>query len=200
MAAQAGRMFNRMPQGGGPISSMINGALVVGAVGFAGYNSFFTVDGGHRAIVYNRLSGIKETTYSEGMHFIFPWFEWPYVFDVRTKPHNIQSLTGSKDLQMVNITLRVLSKPDPFRLPFIYRRLGMDYDERVLPSIVNEVTKAVVAKYNASELLTKREAVSKAIRDSLLQRANDFGVKMDDVAITHLSFSREYTAAVEAKQ
>lgn len=34
---------------------------------------------------------------------------------------------------------------------------GLDYDERVLPSIVNEVTKAVVAKYNASELLTKRE-------------------------------------------
>ncbi len=64
---------------------------------------------------------------------------------------------------MVNITLRVLSKPDPDSIPFIYRRLGMDYDERVLPSIVNEVTKAVVAKYNASELLTKREAVSKAV-------------------------------------
>ncbi len=64
---------------------------------------------------------------------------------------------------MVNITLRVLSKPDPNALPFIYRRLGTDYDERVLPSIVNEVTKAVVAKYNASELLTKRESVSKAV-------------------------------------
>ncbi len=64
---------------------------------------------------------------------------------------------------MVNITLRVLSKPDANTLPFIYRRLGTDYDERVLPSIVNEVTKAVVAKYNASELLTKREAVSKAV-------------------------------------
>lgn len=25
---------------------------------------------------------------------------------------------------MVSITLRVLSKPDPFKLPFIYRRLG----------------------------------------------------------------------------
>ncbi|CAN0134419.1 unnamed protein product [Ectocarpus sp. 6 AP-2014] len=137
---------------------------------------------------------------AEGMHFIIPWFEWPYIYDVRTKPRNVQSLTGSKDLQMVSITLRVLTKPDPFKLPFIYRRLGKDYDERVLPSIVNEVTKAVVAKYNASELLTKREAVSKNIRDALQRRAGDFGIVMEDTAITHLSFSREYTAAVEAKQ
>ncbi|CAM9636353.1 unnamed protein product, partial [Ectocarpus sp. 4 AP-2014] len=115
-------------------------------------------------------------------------------------PGSFQSLTGSKDLQMVSITLRVLTKPDPFKLPFIYRRLGKDYDERVLPSIVNEVTKAVVAKYNASELLTKREAVSKNIRDALQKRAGDFGIVMEDTAITHLSFSREYTAAVEAKQ
>lgn len=54
---------------------------------------------------------------------MIPWFEWPVIFDVRTRPHSLQSLTGSKDLQMVSITLRVLSKPDARALPFIYRRL-----------------------------------------------------------------------------
>eukprot|EP00904_Undaria_pinnatifida_P006219 jgi/Undpi1/2727/HiC_scaffold_14.g06105.m1 len=192
--------FNKIPSGGGPLLPLLNTAIVLGAVGYCGYNSVFTVDGGHRAIIFNRLTGVKEGVMSEGMHFVVPWFEWPYIYDVRTKPRNVQSLTGSKDLQMVSITLRVLSKPDPSKLPFIYRRLGKDYDERVLPSIVNEVTKAVVAKYNASELLTKREAVSKNIRDALQKRARDFGIVMEDTAITHLSFSREYTAAVEAKQ
>ncbi len=38
------------------------------------------------------------------------------------------------------------------------------------------------------------------IRDALLSRAKDFHILLDDVAITHLSFSREYTAAIEAKQ
>jgi regulator of protease activity HflC (stomatin/prohibitin superfamily) len=75
-----------------------------------------------------------------------------------------------------------------------------DYDERVLPSIVNEVSKAVVAKYNASELLTKREVVSSQIRQQLEKRANEFRMVLDDVSITHLTFSREYTNAVEAKQ
>lgn len=47
-----------------------------------------------------------------------------------------------------------------FRFLLLFCISFADYDERVLPSIVNEVTKAVVAKYNASELLTKREVWS----------------------------------------
>lgn len=42
--------------------------------------------------------------------------------------------------------------------------------------------------------------VSKQIRELLMKRAGDFHILLDDVAITHLAFSKEYTAAVEAKQ
>jgi regulator of protease activity HflC (stomatin/prohibitin superfamily) len=62
------------------------------------------------------------------------------------------------------------------------------------------VTKAVVAQYNASELITKRDVVSNKIREVLMTRAGDFKILLDDVSITHLAFSKEYTAAVEAKQ
>lgn len=60
---------------------------------------------------------------------------------------------------MVSITLRVLSRPDVEHLSKIYQSLGMDYDERVLPSIGNEVLKSIVAQFDAAELITQREVV-----------------------------------------
>lgn len=104
------------------------------------------------------------------------------------------------DLQMVNITLRVLSKPDTGLLAQIFRNLGLDWDERVLPSIGNEVLKAVVAQYQAEQLLTARDKVSAAVRSELTLRAAEFNILIDDVAITHLSFGTEFTKAVESKQ
>merc|ERR1712039_311750 len=104
------------------------------------------------------------------------------------------------DLQMVNISLRALCKPDQGRLADIYRTMGMDFDEKVLPSIVNEVLKSVVAQYNASQLIMQRELVSRLIRQRLVARAGEFNILLDDVAITHLNFSSEYEKAVESKQ
>jgi prohibitin 1 len=64
-------------------------------------SSIYDVKGGTRAVIFDRISGI--------------------IYDVRTKPRNISTTTGSKDLQMVSLTLRVLHRPEVQKLPKIYQ-------------------------------------------------------------------------------
>lgn len=83
--------------------------------------AIYDVKGGTRAVIFDRLSGVKDEVVNEGTHFLIPWLQKSIIYDVRTKPRNISTTTGSKDLQMVSLTLRVLSRPDVKQLPKIYQ-------------------------------------------------------------------------------
>jgi prohibitin 2 len=76
---------------------------------------------------------------TEGINLLIPWFERPVIYDIRARPQQINSHSGSKglllfkpsllirslDLQIVQISLRVLYRPDPVFLPALYRKLGL---------------------------------------------------------------------------
>lgn len=196
------QVFSNLPGGGGGkfVGRLVQAGIGIGATAYAGYESIYQVEGGHRAVLYSRLSGVGEEVYAEGMHLKIPWLQRPIIFDIRTRPHQMNSLTGTKDLQMVNITLRVLTKPSIPSLAKIYTDLGLDYNERILPSIVNEVLKQVIARYTAAQLLTQREQVSSTVRNNLLERSSEFHIELEDVSIVDLTFGTEFMKAVEAKQ
>lgn len=96
-------------------------AVPVTVGGLLASQAIFDVKGGTRAVIFDRLSGVKENVINEGTHFLIPWLQRSIIFDVRTKPRSISTTTGSKDLQMVSLTLRVLHRPNVQALPKIYQ-------------------------------------------------------------------------------
>ena len=184
------KAFNRIGQLGGTLVGL----------GLIGTKFIFVVDGGERALLFDRTSGLKDKVYGEGMHFKIPILQMPKYFEIRSRYRQISSYSGTRDLQTVNLTLRILFRPKEDQLPMILNNIGEDYDDRILPSIGAEVLKSVVAQYDATQLITMREKVSQDIREQLQTRAASFGLILDDISLTDLSFSREFAASIEQKQ
>ena len=104
----------------------------------------FYVDGGFCAIKFSRIHGLLPKHYKEGWHFMIPYFELPIIYDMRSQPRVINARTGCSNLQKIEVTVRLLYRPMEDKLPELYKYLGKNYAERVLPSIVKEVVKITV--------------------------------------------------------
>lgn len=197
------RVLNEFRRSLGSFGNLGSLPYVLGFTGIASwtlYNSVYFVQGGHRAVKFNAITGLFDRTFGEGANFAIPFIETPVIFDVRNKPTEVITSSGSKDLQVVNMAVRVLYQPNTENLHHVYRNLGVKYPETVLPSLINEIIKAVIAQFNAADLLVKRPEVSHRIAVTLRERAARFNIDITDVSITQMSFGKEYTNAVESKQ
>ena len=82
------------------LNKLAQGAVAIGAgVSFL-QASMYNVDGGFRAVMFDRIRGVQRYVTGEGTHFRIPWLQTPHIFDVRIRPRNISSNTGTKDLQV----------------------------------------------------------------------------------------------------
>lgn len=163
-------------------------------------SSVFYVSAGENGILYNYLTKSFSTNFREGYHIRIPFITRPIIFETRTRFVEESSSTANKDLQKVNFTIRVLFRPDPKNLVSIFENLGLSYAEKLLNPIIKEISKAIIANYDAHSLLSQREKLSQDIKVALRERISKFNILIEEVTINNTSFSKEYEKAIEEKQ
>lgn len=130
-----------------------------------------------------------------------PWpFQQLSKFDIRTQKDQADAAAASQDLQDVQTTVVTNYHIDPSKVGNLFRTVGTDYKARIIDPAIQESVKAATATYPIADLVTKRPEVKDQITKALKDRLEKRGIVVEDVSITNLTFSGEYTKAIESKQ
>lgn len=162
-------------------------------------NCFSIVQPGHTGVVVT-LGKVKNITLQEGIHVKAPFVQKVVKIDNRILKLEVETEAFSKDLQTVTTTLAVNYRVDSNKSYSIYKNIGADYEAVLVTPAINEVLKAITAKYTAEESVTNRALISDGLVSGLNEKLNEIGLYVTDVNIINFDFSEAFITAIEEKQ
>jgi len=174
------------------------GVAVVLIVASFVFGSFTTIPAGHRGVVI-RFSAVTGRILEEGLQTKLPFLESVVKMSVQTQKYEAHSSAVTNDLQDVSTTIALNWRLDPGMTAEVYRTLGLEFIERIAAPAIQETIKQVTAKFNAEDLILRRDEVKNAIAESLSVRLAERGIIAEMLSITNFQFSATFTAAIEAK-
>jgi prohibitin 2 len=157
------------------------------------------VDAGHRGVLLRFGAVDTGIALDEGIHFVTPFRDSVIQMEVRTQKTVENAASASKDLQDVTTQVALNYRINPDNAQVVYQQLGFDYGNRVIAPAIQESVKQVTARFNAEELITKRETVKNQIEEQIKARLAPYNILVDTISITEFQFSEQFRKAVEAK-
>ena len=160
--------------------------------------SVVIVEAGHRGVVLY-LGAVENRVLPEGVHFIIPFAEQVIQMEVRTQKFQAEASAASNDLQEVRTVIALNYRIDPKEVNRVYQLLGVNYADRVISPTIQESVKASVAKFNAEELVTKRETAKGVIAQAIRNTLTSNNILVENVFITDFKFSEAFASQIEQK-
>jgi len=154
---------------------------------------------GERGIVLN-FGAVQPLVLNEGIHFRIPLMQQIIIMDVKIQKAETDAASASSDMQDVSLKVALNYHIIPDKANIVYQTIGIEFKERIIDPAIQEVMKAVSAKYSAEELIAKRPAVSAEIKEALTERLLASNIAVDAFSIVNFNFSKVFMDAIEAKQ
>lgn len=145
---------------------------------------------------------IEQGTVDSGYYIWLPFIRSTRSVSVRVQKDAVETSAASRDIQEVKAHLAINWHIDPTKVDEFYRHVGSEEDAvtNVILPAANEVMKAATAKKTAEEILSKRADLKSEIDNGLRTWLSQYGVLVDDVSLVDITFTKEFSAAVERKQ
>lgn len=178
---------------------LVSVAVIAIAIAVLITGSIRIVDAGNRGVLLNFGAVDVSTSLEEGIHFVVPVRDEVVQMEVRTQKIIEDTISASKDLQEVRTQVALNYHLDPENVQILYRTVGLDYANRIIIPAIQESVKQVAARFDAEELITKRETVKNEIEEQIRARLAAYSIAVDTISITEFQFSDEFVKAVEAK-
>lgn len=163
------------------------------------FKPWVQIGAGERGVVQN-FGAVQDIVLNEGIHFRIPVMQTVILMDVKIQKAITDAASASSDLQDVDLSVALNYHIIPDKANLVYQTIGVEFKERIIDPAIQEVMKAVSARYTAEELITKRPAVSTEMQEALTSRLLNSNISVDAFSIVSFSFSQTFTDAIEAKQ
>ena len=161
--------------------------------------SFQTIKSGEVGLRV-RFGKIINSNLKEGFNLKIPYIENIVKVNIKVQKVELETSAASKDLQDINTKIAVNYRIESDKASSLYKTVGNSYEETILRPVIEESVKAVISKYTAEETITKRSEVSSESLNVLQEKVVKYGIVIDNFNIINLSFSDEYSRAIEEKQ
>lgn len=175
--------------------------LIAGAIVFIliFLRPWVQVGPGQRGVVLN-FGAVQSQVMDEGLHLLIPVMQKVVLVDVKVQKVETDAAAASADLQDISTRVALNYHIVQDKANIVYQNIGVQFGERIIDPAIQEVVKAVTAKYTAEELITKRAIVGEAMRLALAERLIVNNIAVDAFSIMTFSFSKVFTEAIESKQ
>ena len=160
-------------------------------------DSFGTVAAGQVGVV-TRFGAVNRVV-NPGVVVKAPFVESLVEMETRTQLEQVDASSASQDLQDVNAKIALNFHLRGEKAVEVYQQIGTEYKDRIIAPAMQEAFKATTAKYTASDLIVKREAVKVLAYDELKSRLNKYNIIVDDFNIVNFEFSKDFNDAIESK-
>lgn len=143
---------------------------------------------------------VQQTTLNSGINFVNPIGLSIVQMNNKISRADTDIIGASKDLQTITGSISINYNLEPESSASMYLKVGTGYEDIIIKPAIQESTKAIISKYTAEELITKRSQVSSEMKDALEEKIATYGLTIKEFNILNLNFSDEFNAAIEAKQ